>query len=125
MKAYSRPGSRRDLRFLAGGAERLRHEQVADRIGIGGGAAQADHVPPWDQRRLRHREQQRARQRRAARVQPQRAVRLLDLGVRAHPGGLTAAAGELPLAADPVAARHRPGARGVRLKHRTRLLGSA
>ena len=53
-------------------------------------------------------EQQRARGRAAETVQPQRSIRLDDLAVRAHPVRLTAAAGEMPLAADLIAARDGP-----------------
>ena len=60
------------------------------------------------------RKQQRADRGPAEAVEPQRAVRFEHMAVRAHPAGLPAAAGEIPLAGQAIAAVDRSRARSVR-----------
>ena len=112
-EGIERPRLAAQRRVLARGAERFRHEQVGDAVGIGGRAAQADGVPCVDQRRLLGGEQERADRRLAAAIAAQRAVRLDHVGVRAHPARVAAAAGEVPGAAEPIAARHARRPRSV------------
>ena len=69
--------------------------------------------PVLDMRRALRREQQGADDRPAGGIAPQRAVGLHHLAVRAHPGGLAAAAGEVPLAGHAIAAGHRVRLAGV------------
>ena len=59
------------------------------------------------------RKQQRADRGPAEAVEPQRAVRFEHMAVRAHPAGLPAAAGEIPLAGQAIASVNRSRARSV------------
>jgi hypothetical protein len=81
-------------------------------------------VPGVEQGGLFGREQPAAQDRPAGIVETQQAVRLDDAAMRPDPGGMAAAAGEIPAAADPVATWHRdrfrlvrrtPGDRGARI----------
>jgi len=100
-------------RVLARGAERLGHEHVVDAIGVRRRAAQPDRAPGVEQGRVARRKQERADRGPAETVEPQRAVRFEHMAVRAHPSGLPAAAGEIPLAGQAIADVDRSRARSV------------
>ena len=71
-------------------------------------------VPPGvEQGRVTCRKQERADRGPAKAVEPERAVRFEHMAVRAHPTGLPAAAGEIPLAGQAIASVHRSRARSV------------
>ena len=112
-KGIERAALAAQRRVLARGAERLGHEQVVDAIGVRRRAAQPDRLPGVEQGRLAGRKQQRADRGPAEAVEPQRAVRFEHMAVRAHPAGLPAAAGEIPLAGQAIAAVDRSRARSV------------
>ena len=84
--------------------EFVRNEQIIDRIGVGAGAPQADHVPDVVHRGIGHRKQDGADLRRTVRLLPRRAVGLDDPDMGAEPARLPGAAGKIPARAGPVAA---------------------
>ncbi len=96
-----------ERRVLAGAGEFLGHKEVLDRVGFRGRAAQPDRLPIVEQLRLLGREQPGPQGRPGKIVEAQRAVGLDDRAVRPHPIRMAAAAGEIPAARHPVAARHR------------------
>ena len=112
-KGIERAALAAQRRVLARGAERLGHEQIVDGVGVRRRAAQPDRLPGVEQGRLSSRKQQRADRGPAEAVEPQRAVRFEHMAVRAHPAGLPAAAGEIPLAGQAIAAVNRLRARSV------------
>ena len=72
-----------------------------------------DRPPGVEQGRVAGRKQERADRGPAEAVEPQRAVRFEHMAVRAHPTGLPAAAGEIPLAGQAIACVNRARARSV------------
>ena len=93
--------------FVAQRCKFFRDEEIFDRIGIGAGAAQADHVPDVVHRGARHRKQDGADLRRTVRLAPRRAVGLDDPDMGAEPARLPGAGGKVPARAGLVAARNR------------------
>ena len=93
--------------IVAQRGEFFRDEQILDRIGVGAGAPEADHVPDVVQGGIRHRKQDGADFRRAVGLEPRRAVGLDDPDMGAEPARLPHAAGEIPARAGAVAAGHR------------------
>ena len=104
---YSGPFSRSACGLVAQRGEFLRDEEIVDRIGIGAGAAQADHVPDVVHRGAGHRKQDGADLRRAVRLAPRRAVGLDDADMGAEPARLPRAGGKIPARAGLVAAGNR------------------
>ncbi len=86
--------------------EFVRNEQILDRIGIGAGALQADHIPDVVHRGAGHREQDGADFRRAIRLAPLAAVSLDDPDMGPQPARLPGAGGKVPARTGPVAAGH-------------------
>jgi hypothetical protein len=84
----------------------FRDEQIVDRIAVGTGAAEADHVPDVVHRGACDRKQNGADLRCAIASAASRAVRFDDLDMGAEPVRLTGAAGEVPAAIGAIAARH-------------------
>ena len=94
--------------IVAQRGEFFRDEQILDRIGIGAGAAQPDHVPDVVHGGARRRKHDGADFRRAVRLHPPRAVGFEDLDMGAEPVRLARAAGEIPARGDRDSRRGRP-----------------
>ena len=108
-KGIKRAGIAPQAGIFARAGEFFRHEHVIQTIALGRGAAHAERIPVVDRRGFVLREQQRFHRWPAEPVEPAAAIRLNHIAMRAHPGGLTRAAGEMPLAADPIATRNGRG----------------
>ena len=104
---YKRPVLAAAFWLVAQRRKFLRDEEIVDRIGIGAGAAQSDHVPDVVHRGAGHRKQDGADLRRAIRLAPRRAIGLDDADMGAEPARLPRAGGEIPARAGFVAARNR------------------
>src|SRR6202042_3491165 len=87
---------------------RVGQDQVFYRVAVAASAAQAEHVPVVDDRRLLTQEEEAAIVRPAV-ADKRRAVRILHGAVGAQPFGVAAAAGKAPGAGQAVAALHPDG----------------
>ena len=79
-------------------------EKIVDRIRVGAGAVEADHVPDVVHRGARYRKENGAHFRRAVGLAPPGAVGFDDLDMGAEPARLTGAAGEIPARGGTIAA---------------------
>ncbi len=93
--------------FVAECGEFFRDEQIVDRIAVGAGAVEADHVPDVVHRGARQRKQDGAYFRRAIGFAPRGAVGFDDPDMGAEPARLTGAAGEVPARGGAITAGNR------------------
>src|SRR6185437_6975665 len=89
---------------VARGGIGLADEMVLELVAVAAGAAQAEHLPVVDDRRLLFGNEHRAGNLPSVRAEAWAAVRLEDRAMRAEPGGVPAAGREAPLPGNAVAA---------------------